>query len=131
MGTFNAKCEPILTATAPPEVIASWPAPNYVDPETRGPGLVVASILLASLVIVPVAPRLYSRFLLTKAAGPDHALIVLALAFAIALSVLVIIGNKVWLSGYHIWDVPIDRYVGHRLNVWVRIHSSCSANKTC
>lgn len=131
MGTFSVKCETILTSTAPPEVIASWPAPNYVDPETRGPGLVVASTLLASLGILMVAARLYSRFLITKAAGFDDALIVLALAFAIALSVLVIIGNKVWLSGYHIWDVPVDRYVGHRLNVWVRIHFSCSANKTC
>jgi hypothetical protein len=42
-----------------------------------------------------------------------------ALAFGTALSALVIIGNKVWFSGHHIWDIPPDKYVGHRLNIWV------------
>lgn len=72
-----------------------------------------------------VAARLYSRFFITKAPGYDDALIVLALMFGIALTGLVIIGNRVWFSGHHIWDIPPDKYVGHRLNVWVGNELSC------
>ena len=66
-----------------------------------------------------VTARLYSRFFITKAPGFDDALIVLALLFSIALSVLVIIGNKVWWSGHHVWDIRMDKFIGHRLNIWV------------
>jgi hypothetical protein len=80
----------------------------------------ITSILLASMGIVMVAARLYSRVFITKAPGFDDFLIVFALLFGIALSVLVIIGNKVWFSGHHIWDVPLENHYGHRLNIWVR-----------
>jgi hypothetical protein len=108
-----------LIGTAPPEVIDSWPKPNYVDPETRGPALVIVSIILASMGLLMVTARLYARYFITKAPGWDDALIVVGLAFGIALSALVCVGNKFFYSGYHIWDVPHDKYVGHRVNVWV------------
>lgn len=37
---------------------------------------------------------------------------------SIALTVLVIIGNKEFGSGTHIWDVRPEKFVGNRLNVW-------------
>ena len=62
----------------PIEVIASWPTPNYINPESRAPiGKVVGSILLVSVTIV-ILIRLYSRKQLTKGCGLDDLLICLA-----------------------------------------------------
>jgi hypothetical protein len=108
-----------LTVTAPPEVIASWPNPNYVDPQTQGPALVYLCIILSAIGICVVTARLYGRLFITKAIGFDDALIVLALGFGIALSVMVIIGNQIWLSGHHVWDIPPAKFSGHRLNIWI------------
>ena len=80
---------------APPEVIASWPKPNTVNPETHGPGLMIVSSVLSAVAIAVVATRLYARFVITRAPGIDDALIVLAVVFGVALSVLVMIGNQV------------------------------------
>lgn len=63
--------------------------------------------------------RLYSRFWITRAPGIDDLLIVIAAGFGVALTVLVIIGNKKYRSGYHIWDIPPSTGEGHRLNVWI------------
>ena len=89
--------------TAPPEVVASFPAPNYVDPETHGPGLIVIACLLSSVAVLVVGARLYARFCITKAPGIDDALIVLALIFGVTLSAMVILGNLRYYNGYHVW----------------------------
>lgn len=65
-----------------------------------------------------VTARLYSRLLITKAPGLDDLLAVLALLSSIGLSVLVILGNKRYYSGRHVWDIPITTFVPHRINVW-------------
>ena len=49
--------------------------------------------------------------------------------FAVALTVLVIIGNKVLGSGRHVWDVPVEKFVGNRLNLW--ISEWCYLISTC
>lgn len=107
------------TCSAPPAVIASFPKPNYVNPQTHGPALIVLAILLSTIGILVVGTRLYARFYITKAPGVDDLLIVGALISGIASSVLVIIGNTKYYSGHHVWDIPPDTAVGHRLNVWL------------
>ncbi|KIX10632.1 uncharacterized protein Z518_01716 [Rhinocladiella mackenziei CBS 650.93] len=109
----------ITLKPAPPSVIASWPMPNYVNPETRGPALGYVCIIFSALGIVAVIARLYSRLYMTRAPGLDDFLVVFALLFAMALAVLVIIGNKLYYSGRHVWDIPISAFKPHRLNVWV------------
>jgi hypothetical protein len=104
---------------APLEVIASFPKPNYVNPETHGPALLLLAIILGSIGLVVVGTRLYARIYITKAVGIDDILIVGALIFGIATSILVIIGNTTYYSGYHVWDIPFGSAVGHRLNVWI------------
>ena|SRR6266498_529200 len=63
----------------PQSVIDSWPAPNYVDPVTRGNALVVISILLTVLSALIVAARVWARFVLIRKPGLDDGLIVVAL----------------------------------------------------
>lgn len=80
--------------------------------------MVELCIGLSVVGILVVAARLYTRLFLTRAAGLDDALIVVGLLFGIALSVLVIIGNQVFWSGHHVWDIPINKFSGHRFNIW-------------
>ena len=104
--------------SAPISVIASWPKPNYINPDDRGLGLEYVCIIFASLGLVTVLARLYSRLFITKAIGVDDLLVVIALGFLTALMVLIIIANKEYYSGRHIWDVPPTSFVGSRMNIW-------------
>ncbi len=60
----------------PPEVIASWPKPNYINPETRGVGLVVVTWVLGGLTILTVSARLWSRVIVLRSPGKDDYVII-------------------------------------------------------
>lgn len=53
------------------EVIASWPKPNYVNPDTRGPALTVVNIVFIVLVFIVVGLRYYTRIRITRSFGID------------------------------------------------------------
>ena len=56
---------------ATPEEMANWPAPNYVNPETRV-NLALGWILSTmTLMLLFLAARLYSRVILKAALGAD------------------------------------------------------------
>ena len=61
------------------EVIASWPAPNYVDPVTRGSALTVVNIIFIILVFFVVGLRFYTRLHITRSFGQDDIVIGLSL----------------------------------------------------
>ena len=63
----------------PLTVLLSWPTPNYVDPVDHGPGLLMVNLVLTPLTIAFVGLRLYTRTRISKSAGSDDVLIVLAL----------------------------------------------------
>ncbi|KAJ8133286.1 hypothetical protein O1611_g350 [Lasiodiplodia mahajangana] len=89
----------------PVEVVASWPRPNYRDPESRAPaGQIIGSILLA-LVTIIVAIRLYSRKRLTNGFGLDDTFICLAYVPATAFTITGIVTQELLQWGRHIWDV--------------------------
>lgn len=62
-----------------PEVVDSWPAPNYDNLESRGKGVLVISIIFPFLCLVVVSLRLYTRIWIKGAPGLDDVLIALAL----------------------------------------------------
>jgi hypothetical protein len=62
----------------PLSVIFSWPSPNYTNAETRGWGVVIVNILLASLSTLVVSARLFARMRL-RILGFDDAIIVIAM----------------------------------------------------
>jgi hypothetical protein len=103
---------------ASPEVIASWPKPNYINPETRGPALLITCTTLSAIGVIVVAARIYARVFITKAPSLDDAIIVLALLLAIGSSALATYGAEVLYVGHHIWDVPVGEYSALRLNAW-------------
>ena len=59
-------------------VIATWPTPNYVDPETRGPGLLVVNVVFSILCLFAVAARLWARLRIVHSPGLDDVLIVIS-----------------------------------------------------
>jgi hypothetical protein len=63
----------------PPEVLATWPTPDYVDPHTRGNGALIVNIVCLSFGFVITLLRLYTRLKITYSPGLDDVLIVIAL----------------------------------------------------
>lgn len=63
----------------PPEVIASWPAANHVDPIRRDWTLAILTIILFFLTLALVSARLWARFILQHNAGIDDAIIIIAM----------------------------------------------------
>ena len=45
----------------PPEVLASWPAPNYTNPQTRGPALIIVELITLPIALICLGLRLYAR----------------------------------------------------------------------
>jgi hypothetical protein len=63
----------------PPSVIASWPPPNYIDPETRGPSLLIVNSVFLALSLAALAGRLWARLVILRAPGLDDILITVAI----------------------------------------------------
>ena len=62
----------------PLEVLFTFPTPNYDNPETRGPGLIITIAVFTSLVTVAIALRYYTRIALKRWYGLDDVFIGLA-----------------------------------------------------
>ena len=60
----------------PPEVLASWPTPNYTSPETRGPALVIVEILALCIGTIFLGLRMYVRVPILRSVDWDDWLMV-------------------------------------------------------
>ncbi|KAG9378568.1 hypothetical protein A1F94_010337 [Pyrenophora tritici-repentis] len=78
----------------PLDVILSWPTPNYVDPETRGPALIIVNAIFMTLATLTVCARLYTRLVVKRWFGIDDVFILLALLFTVGLTAVVLLANE-------------------------------------
>jgi len=62
------------------EEISTWPTPNYVDPVTRGPGLIIMHLVLYPIIFGLIALRTYTRLRISQSFGLDDMFILLAMA---------------------------------------------------
>jgi len=62
----------------PDAVKDSWPAPNYVNPQVRGPGGTIMIAVLLAVVLIVVTLRLYVRVRMKPWLGYDDMLIFFA-----------------------------------------------------
>jgi hypothetical protein len=70
--SFHFSCLFINMATLPtPADILTWPAANYINPETRRPLTLGIEIPLTILTVLFTAGRFYSRTVIVKALGWD------------------------------------------------------------
>lgn len=116
---------------APAAVMASWPTPNYVDPVTRGHGVLIVNIVCISLAFVVTILRLYTRLRITSTAGIDDILIIIGLVFAIAMVAVTSLATENWGFNRHIWDIPVTWFPTiEKLNLTFQIMFSWSSGFT-
>ena len=78
----------------PTDVLLSWPAPNYINPEDRGwDSSIVLLVFLAITFIVFVA-RIWARLALGKNAGLDDTLMAIAMVPLFGLTISAILGTS-------------------------------------
>ncbi|KAL8706599.1 MAG: hypothetical protein Q9201_000346 [Fulgogasparrea decipioides] len=87
------------------EIIAGWPKPNFVNPETRGPALTVVNIVFIILVVLVVALRYYTRIKITHSFGLDDWVIGASLVPTFALTVVVLVADNHYGWNRHSWDL--------------------------
>ncbi|PKY00111.1 hypothetical protein P168DRAFT_337402 [Aspergillus campestris IBT 28561] len=96
--------------TPPPEVIASWPKPNYMNPSYQGPQLLIVSVTLLVCSSILVGLRLWVCLQMKRSARWDDWIMIAAVLFIIRSTVTPNLGTKYgW--GYHVWDLPTLRYL--------------------
>lgn len=86
----------------PAEVIASWPKPNYVNPESHGNGLLIGSIFLLVITTVVVLLRLWIRVFVVRHPGLDDVLI--TISAIVSFGIVAIIWSKSRLVALLIFD---------------------------
>ena len=59
----------------PPSVLSTWPAPNYIDPITRSDRGPIICTIIAGIVVICVALRLWTRAFVLRSFGLDDWLI--------------------------------------------------------
>jgi hypothetical protein len=78
----------------PVDVLLSWPTPNYDNPVTRGPALLIVNSIFISLAVITVVARIYTRIVIKRWFGIDDVFILLALLFTLGLTAVVILANQ-------------------------------------
>ena len=107
----------------PPEVRAHWPKPNYVDPITRGPGLMIVELTLVPVALICVILRLWVRIGWLHKSWWDDYLMVAAMVrgkareckaranrnqiFSCLTTALVIMAVQLYGWNIHVWDATI------------------------
>lgn len=95
-----------MMRTPPLSVIASWPQPNYINPQTGGLTNLVVGIVGWILVTIIVTIRLYTRRIISRSLGWDDILITVAYIPALAFAVLGLVAEYRLGLNRHEWDVP-------------------------
>ncbi|THX80097.1 hypothetical protein D6D05_04654 [Aureobasidium pullulans] len=96
----------------PPEAFATYPAPNYIDSQTRGKANCITAIVCGVLSIFFVSLRLIARLRIKRGLGWDDFWILFGLIFGICFYINIVLGTQLWGYKYHIWDLPPRLYKG-------------------
>jgi len=65
--------------TVPPSELLTWPTPNLLHPERRGPQLIIFTSVFLSAAVFATSVRLYTRIFVRRFFGVDDGLLVVAL----------------------------------------------------
>lgn len=122
----------------PPEVVATWPRPNHINPETRGPALIIVELTTLPLALLCLALRLHVRVgILNKGGWDDWLMIAAAVGFALlppraceaerltrpsergqvfgsGVTICVILASTLFGWDVHAWDLSEDDMVSGR-----------------
>ncbi|KAL2133306.1 hypothetical protein VTI74DRAFT_2572 [Chaetomium olivicolor] len=98
----------------PPEVVATWPAPNYVNPVTRGPAVIIVELITLPLALTCLALRLYVRMKIMCKSEMDDWMMCGAAFFGTGATICVVLAFARFGWDIHIWDLSLDKMIAGR-----------------
>ncbi|KAF2008119.1 hypothetical protein P154DRAFT_419755, partial [Amniculicola lignicola CBS 123094] len=98
----------------PLEVMLSWPAPNYIDPPTRGRAVLFLACIFGPLSLAMLIARLWVRIKIQHSAGWDDWLMMATMFPLIALTVVFPILTERHHFNKHVWDIRPEEYIIQR-----------------
>ncbi|UPL03484.1 hypothetical protein LCI18_014418 [Fusarium solani-melongenae] len=98
----------------PPEVMATWPHPNYDNPDHRGPALLIVEVSIMSVAVLTLLARLYVRIFKVNKSGLDDWLMLAAMVFGIGVTICVILAAQMYGWNIHVWDLKESQAVKGR-----------------
>ncbi|PQE03809.1 integral membrane protein [Rutstroemia sp. NJR-2017a BBW] len=102
----------------PPAVLSSFPQPNYTNPITRGPELLIITLIFFPIVLLVVGLRTFTRVYLSKTFGADDVFLLIAVLPTTACAVLGILADNLWQWNRHVWDLsPDDVVFGLKMSI--------------
>ncbi len=106
----------------PAEVLINWPAPNYVNPETRGVGAPIFILILLVITILVFIARIWARLVVAKNAGWDDIMMSCAMLPLIGLTVSAYLGITKLGFQWHTWDQTKATFVSSRQVCYLVFH---------
>ncbi|KAI1637769.1 hypothetical protein F4809DRAFT_603289 [Biscogniauxia mediterranea] len=91
--------------TPPVGVMLTWPTPNYVDPVTRGPALIIIQLIVCPVALICLALRLWVRMSRLKRCWWDDWLMIAAAVCCCGVTVSVILATQLYGWNIHVWDL--------------------------
>lgn len=76
-----------------PEVIKSWPRPNYINPEQRGWEAPIVLLVFLGITVAVYIARMWARLAISKNGGIDDILISLSMIPLFGLTIAVVLGK--------------------------------------
>ncbi|KAM3152555.1 hypothetical protein ABEW05_007015 [Botrytis cinerea] len=102
----------------PPQILSTFPQPNYIDPVTRGPVLLIITVVFLPIIYIVVGLRTFTRTHLSKHFGIDDVFLLIALVPTTACAVIALLAQERWKWNRHIWDVaPDDAEFGLKISL--------------
>jgi hypothetical protein len=98
----------------PASVLIGWPAPNYIDPETRDWTGSVILVVVLSITCITFLARLWARLAVSKNSGLDDLIMSLAMVPLIGLTVATVLANRIYGFQLHAWDQTLTTYITSR-----------------
>ncbi len=114
----------------PPEVLHSWPKPNYINPDDRGWTSSIVLLIVLGITFLVYIARMWARLGLGKNAGLDDTLMSIAILPLFGLTISAVLGkcgisccllrltskSAIRLYGFqwHVWDQTSETLVTAR-----------------
>ncbi|KAF1950012.1 hypothetical protein CC80DRAFT_247354 [Byssothecium circinans] len=88
----------------PPEVIESWPQPNYVNPETHDWSGAIICIAFLAISITVFTTRMWARYTITKNVGVDDWIVACAILPLVGTTISTVLAIRIYGLQWHVWD---------------------------
>ncbi|KAI1341336.1 hypothetical protein F5Y15DRAFT_414450 [Xylariaceae sp. FL0016] len=98
----------------PLDVMLSWPDPNYINPENRGPALLIVELTILPLALICLALRLWVRIRMLQRFWYDDVLMIAAAFCCCGVTISVILATQRYGWNIHIWDLTSKQMVKGR-----------------